>query len=210
MINFRVDNTLALVTGCSRGIGMAMAIALAEAGANIIGVSNSMPSSGSNVEKAVNEAGKKFYPYKCDFSNREDLYRFIEQVKADHPKVDILVNNAGSIMRKAAAEHPDEFWDTIININLNSQFIITREIGKRMVEQKKGKIIFTASLLSFQGGILVPGYAASKGAVASLLKAFANEWAIHGVNVNGVAPGYISTDNTAPLRADENRSAAIS
>lgn len=209
MINFRVDNSLALVTGCSRGIGMAMAVALAEAGADIIGVSNSMPSSGSDVEKAVTEAGRKFYPYKCDFSNRDNLYAFINDVKSNHPKIDILVNNAGHILRKPAAEHSDEYWDTIININLNAQFIITREIGKRMVEQKKGKIIFTASLLSFQGGILVPGYAASKGAISSLLKAFSNEWAAHGVNVNGVAPGYISTDNTAQLRADENRSTAI-
>jgi 2-deoxy-D-gluconate 3-dehydrogenase len=209
MISFRVDNSLALVTGCSRGIGMAMAVALAEAGADIIGVSNSMPPLGSDVEKAVTEAGKKFYPYKCDFSNRDDVYRFIDEVKTSHPRIDILVNNAGSIMRKPVAEHPDEYWDNIININLNSQFIITREIGKRMVEQKKGKIIFTASLLSFQGGILVPGYAASKGAIASLLKAFANEWAAHGVNVNGIAPGYIATDNTAQLRADENRSASI-
>ncbi|MBA2761368.1 MAG: SDR family oxidoreductase [Segetibacter sp.] len=209
MINFRVDDKLALVTGCSRGIGMAMAVALAEAGADIIGVSNSMPSVGSEVEKAVSETGRKFYPYKCDFSNRDNVYSFLNEVKSDHPKIDILVNNAGSILRAPVAEHTDEYWDTIININLNSQFIITREIGKRMIERKKGKIIFTASLLSFQGGILVPGYAASKGAISSLLKAFSNEWAANGVNVNGVAPGYIATDNTAKLRADENRSTAI-
>jgi 2-dehydro-3-deoxy-D-gluconate 5-dehydrogenase len=209
MINFRVDNQLALVSGSSRGIGMAMAIALAEAGADIIGVSHSMPSSGSEVEKAVLAAGKKFYAYKCDFENREDVYRFINQVKTDHPKIDILVNNAGNILRKPVAEHSDEYWDTIININLNSQFIITRELGKQMLERKKGKIIFTASLLSFQGGITVPGYAASKGAIASLLKAFANEWAAHGVNVNGIAPGYISTDNSTALREDPDRNAAI-
>lgn len=208
MINFRVDNKLALVTGCSRGIGKAMAIALAEAGADIIGVSNSL-AAGSDVEKEVNAAGKKFYPYQCDFSSRDSLYDFINQVKADHPVIDILVNNAGNILRKPAAEHPDEYWDTIININLNSQFILTRELGKRMLEKKKGKIIFTASLLSFQGGINVPGYAASKGAIASLLKAFANEWAAHGVNVNGIAPGYISTDNTQQLRNDPDRSEAI-
>lgn len=112
-------------------------------------------------------------------------------------------------MRAPAAEHPDDYWDTIININLDAQFILTREIGKRMVEQGAGKIIFTCSLLSFQGGINVPGYAASKGAVSSLLKAFANEWAKSGVNVNGVAPGYIATDNTAQLRADADRNAAI-
>lgn len=209
MINFRLDNKIALVTGCSSGIGMAIAIEMAKCGADIIGVSNSLPATGSEVSKAVEAAGRKFYPYQADFSNRESLYSFLEKVKADHPRIDILINNAGHIMRKPAAEHPDEYWDTIIDINLNAQFIITREIGKRMVEQKSGKIVFTCSLLSFQGGINVPGYAASKGAVSSLLKAFANEWAQHGVNVNGVAPGYIATDNTTQLREDPERSAAI-
>jgi len=209
MLNFRTDNKLALVTGCSSGIGMAVAIAMAESGADIIGVSSKLPATGSDVAKAVEAAGKKFYPYQADFSNRESLYAFLEKVKTDHPRIDILVNNAGSIMRKPAAEHPDEYWDTIMDINLNSQFIITREIGKRMVEQKNGKIIFTCSLLSFQGGINVPGYAASKGAISSLLKAFANEWAAQGINVNGVAPGYIATDNTTQLRNDPERSAAI-
>jgi 2-deoxy-D-gluconate 3-dehydrogenase len=208
MLNFRVDGKLALVTGSSRGIGKAIAIALAESGADIIGVSSKMEA-GSTVEKAVNDAGKKFYPYQCDLTDRQSLYLFIEKVKADHPRIDILINNAGHILRKPAAEHPDEYWDTIININLNAQFILTREIGKRMVDQGFGKIVFTCSLLSFQGGINVPGYAASKGAVASLLKAFANEWAKHGVTVNGVAPGYIATDNTAQLRADVERNTAI-
>lgn len=209
MVNFRVDGKLALVTGCSRGIGKSIAIALAESGADIIGVSNSMPASGSEVEKAVLAAGRKFYPYQADFSNRESIYTFLGKVIGRHPRIDILINNAGNIMRKPAAEHPDEYWDTIIDINLNSQFIITREIGKLMLEQKQGKIVFTCSLLSFQGGINVPGYAASKGAVSSLLKAFANEWAQHGINVNGVAPGYIATDNTTQLRADEERSKSI-
>lgn len=208
MINFRVDNKLALVTGCSRGIGKAIAIALADAGADIIGVSNSMKP-GSEVEKEVTGLGRKFYSYQCDFSNRQSLYDFIEKVKAAHPQIDILINNAGNILRKPAAEHPDEYWDTIININLNAQFILTRELGKRMMENGFGKIVFTCSLLSFQGGINVPGYAASKGAVSSLLKAFANEWARFGVNVNGVAPGYIATDNTQALREDEERSTSI-
>ncbi len=209
MINFKLENKVALVTGCSSGIGMAIAIEMAKAGAYIIGVSNSLPATGSDVAKAVEAAGKKFYAYQADFSDRKSLYTFLEKVKADHPRIDILINNAGHIMRKPAAEHPDEYWDTIIDINLNAQFIITREIGKRMVEQQSGKIVFTCSLLSFQGGINVPGYAASKGAVSSLLKAFANEWAQHGVNVNGVAPGYIATDNTTQLRQDPERSAAI-
>ena len=209
MLNFRVDNKIALVTGCNRGIGMSVAIELANSGADIIGVSNQMPASGSDVEKAVHAAGKKFYPYQADFSNRESLYAFLNKVRSEHPRIDILINNAGHIMRKPAAEHPDEYWDLIININLNAQFIITREIGKQMLENKYGKIVFTCSLLSFQGGVNVPGYAASKGAVSSLLKAFANEWAQHGITVNGVAPGYISTDNTTQLRADPDRSAAI-
>ena len=209
MSNFRLDNKLALVTGCSRGIGMAIAIDLANAGADIIGISNSMPKQGSEVQKAVEATGQKFYPYAVDFSNRTALHAFIEKVKLDHPSIDILINNAGSIMRAPAAEHSDEYWDTIMQINLNAQFVLTREIGKRMVADKSGKIVFTCSLLSFQGGINVPGYAASKGAITSLLKAFANEWAAHGVNVNGVAPGYIETDNTEALRADPERSKSI-
>jgi 2-deoxy-D-gluconate 3-dehydrogenase len=209
MLNFRVDNKVAIVTGCNKGIGLAIAQALAESGADIIGVSSKMKESGQEVEKVVTAAGRKFYAYNADFTNRESLYQFIADVQKDHPRIDILINNAGHIMRKPAAEHPDEYWDLIININLNAQFIITREIGKRMMEQNFGKIVFTCSLLSFQGGINVPGYAASKGAVASLLKAFANEWAPHGVTVNGVAPGYIATDNTTQLRADPDRSAAI-
>ena len=208
MLNFRVDGKLALVTGSSRGIGKAIAVALAEAGADIIGVS-SKPEAGSEVEKAVVATGKKFYSYQSDLTDRKSLYSFIEKVKADHPRIDILINNAGHILRKPAAEHPDEYWDTIININLDAPFILTREIGKRMVEQGYGKIVFTCSLLSFQGGINVPGYAASKGAVASLLKAFSNEWARSGVTINGVAPGYIATDNTAQLRADAERNASI-
>jgi 2-deoxy-D-gluconate 3-dehydrogenase len=133
MSNFRLDNKLALVTGCSRGIGMAIAIELANAGADIIGVSNSMPNQGSDVAKAVEAAGRKFYSYGVDFSNRTALHAFIEKVKLDHPRIAILINNAGSIMRAPAAEHSDEYWDTIMEINLNAQFVLTREIGKRMV-----------------------------------------------------------------------------
>ena len=127
----------------------------------------------------------------------------------DVPKIDILINNAGTILRKPAAEHPDEYWDKIIETNLSAQFVLTREIGKQMVARKSGKVIFTASLLSFQGGITVPGYAAAKGGIASLVKAFANEWASQGVNVNAIAPGYISTDNTEALRNDPTRSTQI-
>ncbi|WP_144207621.1 SDR family NAD(P)-dependent oxidoreductase [Shewanella donghaensis] len=210
MLNkFDLTGKVALVTGCSRGIGKAMAEALAEAGADIIGVSASLAASGSDVEKNVQAAGKKFYPYQCDFSDRQSLYHFIETVKAQHKNIDILVNNAGSILREPATEHRDEYWDKIIEINLNSQFILSREIGKEMVARGEGKIIFTASLLTFQGGITVPGYAASKGAIGQLTKALANEWAGKGVNVNAIAPGYIATDNTEALRDDPVRSKSI-
>jgi 2-deoxy-D-gluconate 3-dehydrogenase len=206
---FKLDGKVALVTGCRRGIGMGMAIALAEAGADIIGVSAQMEASGSEIERAVAAAGRKFKGYACDIGDRKALYAFIAQAKADFPVIDILVNNAGTILRKPAAEHPDEYWDKIIETNLSSQFVLTREIGKEMVARKSGKVIFTASLLSFQGGITVPGYAASKGGVASLIKAFANEWAPHNVQVNGIAPGYIATDNTVALRNDPVRNPAI-
>jgi 2-deoxy-D-gluconate 3-dehydrogenase len=137
------------------------------------------------------------------------VYDFITRVTAEHPQIDILINNAGVIQRKPAAEHPDDFWDEVIDTNLTGPWILTREIGKRMLERGAGKIVFTASILSFQGGINVPGYAASKGAVAQLTKALANEWAGSGVQVNAIAPGYITTDNTSALRADPVRSEAI-
>jgi 2-deoxy-D-gluconate 3-dehydrogenase len=206
---FNLDGKVALVTGCKRGIGKAMALALAEAGADVIGVSASLELEGSDIENEVKALGRNFYAYQCDFKNRTDLYAFIQKVKEKHPIVDILVNNAGNILRKPAAEHPDEYWDEIIEINQTAQFILAREFGKSMVERGSGKIIFTASLLTFQGGITVPGYASSKGAIGSLVKALANEWAGKGVNVNAIAPGYISTDNTEALRNDPDRSASI-
>lgn len=206
---FRLEGKTALVTGCRRGIGRAIALALAEAGADIIGVSASQETAGSQVEREVQAAGRSFRGYSCDFSDRKALYRFLETLVADFPTIDILVNNAGIILRKPAVEHPDEYWDKVIEVNLNAQFVLSREIGKRMVERGRGKIIFIASLLAFQGGILVPGYAASKGGVAQLTRALANEWAEHGVNVNAIAPGYMATDNTTALRADAARSAAI-
>jgi len=203
---FRLDGKTALVTGCKRGIGKAMALALAEAGADIIGVSKTLESSGSAIEAEVVALGRKFTGYACDLGNRSAVREFLQ---TGFPAIDILVNNAGTILRKPAAEHPDEYWDQVIETNLNAQFLISREIGKRMVERGAGKIIFTASLLTFQGGITVPGYAASKGAIGQLTKALANEWAQKGVQVNAIAPGYINTDNTAALRADPVRNPAI-
>ncbi|MDI6754752.1 MAG: SDR family oxidoreductase [Thermodesulfobacteriota bacterium] len=210
MLNqFRLDGKVALVTGCRRGIGRAFAQALAEAGADIVGVSTSLEPSGSEVEKDVIARGRKFKGYACDFADRKAVYAFIEQVKKNIPRLDILVNNAGIILRKPAAEHPDDYWDRVIEVNLNAQFILARELGKDMVARGKGKIIFTASLLTFQGGITVPGYAASKGGVGQLTMALANEWAGKGVNVNAIAPGYIATDNTTALRSDPVRNEQI-
>jgi 2-deoxy-D-gluconate 3-dehydrogenase len=206
---FNLSGKTALVTGCKRGIGKAMALGLAEAGADIIGVSATLESSGSDVEREVTALGRKFAGYAADFSDRQALYGFIKRVQAEHPTIDILVNNAGSILRKPAVEHPDDYWDKILEINLNAQFILSREFGRGMLERGRGKIIFTASLLTFQGGITVPGYAASKGGIGQLAKALANEWAGRGVNVNAIAPGYISTDNTEALRNDPARSRQI-
>ena len=206
---FSLEGKTALVTGCKRGIGFAMAEALAEAGADIIGVSASLEKNGSDIEKAVEKTGRNFTGYQCDFSNRKALYEFIKEVKSQHPVVDILINNAGTILRAPAAEHSDEYWDKVIEVNQNSQFILTREFGKEMIKRGSGKVIFTASLLTFQGGITVPGYAASKGAIGQLTMAFSNEWASKGVQVNSIAPGYIATDNTEALRNDPDRSEAI-
>lgn len=186
-----------------------MALGLAEAGADIVGVSGSLQLQGSDVEKEVAALGRGFFAYQADLSERQSLYDFIGKAKKDHPTIDILVNNAGSIMRKPAAEHPDEYWDKVMSINLDAPFILAREFGRDMIARGSGKVIFTCSLLSFQGGINVPGYAASKGALASVVKALANEWASRGVNVNGIAPGYIATDNTEALRNDPARSKSI-
>lgn len=206
---FSLAGKTALVTGCKRGIGFAMAEGLAQAGANIIGVSATLKSSGSTIAKAVEATGQWFTGYACDFSDRKSLYAFIAKVKADHGTPDILVNNAGTILRAPAAEHGDELWDKVIEVNLNAQFILAREMGAGMIERGSGKIIFTASLLTFQGGITVPGYAASKGAIGQLTKALSNEWAGKGVNVNAIAPGYIATDNTQALQDDPVRAEQI-
>lgn len=206
--SFKLDGQVALVTGCSRGIGKAMALALAEAGADIIGVSATLKQD-SAVAREVEALGRSFTAYACDFSDREALNRFIAQVKANGQPIDILVNNAGTIMRAPAAEHSDEYWDKVLEVNLSAQFVLSREIGRDMLERGRGKVIFTASLLTFQGGITVPGYAASKGGIGQLVMALSNEWSGRGVCVNAIAPGYIATDNTEALRNDPERSASI-
>lgn len=185
---FSVKGRKALVTGCSRGIGQAMAIGLAEAGADIIGVSASLKPE-SEVEQQVKATGRNFWGYTADLGNRDALYQFTKELKASHPVIDILINNDGTILRSPAAEHSDEAGDSVLPINLDAPFLLARQLGREMIARGHGKIVFTRSLLSFQGDITVPGYAVSKGALASLVKALANEWAAKGVNVNGIAPG---------------------
>jgi 2-dehydro-3-deoxy-D-gluconate 5-dehydrogenase len=202
---FDLTGRTAVVTGCRRGIGKAAAIALAAAGADVVGVSAALDADGGEVGREVRALGRDFRSYRCDFGDREATAAFLADLERDVERVDILVNNAGTIDRAPAAEYPDDYWDRALEVNLRAPFVLSREIGRRMLAQGSGKIIFVASLLSFQGGITVAGYAASKGAVAQLVKALANEWASRGVNVNAIAPGYIRTDNTQPLQDDPER-----
>ncbi len=206
---FRLSGRTALVTGCRRGIGRAFAQALAEAGADIVGVSTHLEPSGSDVEVDVLSTGRSFRSYACDFRDRSAVYALVAKVKQDVPRIDILVNNAGTNRRSPAETFPDDAWDEVVEVDLNAQFILAREFGTGMLARGYGKIIFTASLMTFQGGILIPAYAAAKGGIGQLTKALANEWAARGVNVNAITPGYIATDLTQPLRDDAVRNEAI-
>ncbi|MEV0536800.1 SDR family oxidoreductase [Kitasatospora sp. NPDC050463] len=206
---FDLTGRLAVVTGARRGIGRTMARALAEAGADVIGVSAQLEESGSDVEKDVLAAGRTFEAIRTDFADPAAVRALGAELAGRERPVDILVNNAGTIRRTPAAEHTDADWDLVLQVNLTAQFALTRAVGAAMVARGHGKIIFTASLLSFQGGITVPGYTAAKHGIAGLTKALANEWAGRGVNVNAIAPGYIATDNTQALQDDPLRSKAI-
>ncbi|MEU9630739.1 SDR family NAD(P)-dependent oxidoreductase [Streptomyces luteogriseus] len=206
---FDLTGRLAVVTGARRGIGRAMARALAEAGADVIGVSARLEETGSDVEKDVLAAGRTFEAIRADFADPEAVRALGADLAGRERPVDILVNNAGTIRRAPAAEHTDESWELVLQVNLNAQFALSRAVGASMVARGHGKIVFTASLLSFQGGITVPGYTAAKHGIAGLTKALANEWAPHGVNVNAIAPGYIATDNPQALQDDPVRSRAI-
>jgi 2-deoxy-D-gluconate 3-dehydrogenase len=206
---FDLSGKLAVVTGARRGIGLAMAQALSAAGADIIGVSAQLEPNGSDVQRAVEATGRAFTGLQVDLSDRAAVEKLAATLDQDVPPIDILVNNAGTIARAPALEHDDEMWDRVLQVNLTAPFVLARAVGRQMVQRGYGKVIYTASMLSFQGGIQVPSYTATKSAIAGLVKALANEWAPHGVNVNAVAPGYIATDNTAALRADPVRNRAI-
>jgi 2-deoxy-D-gluconate 3-dehydrogenase len=204
---FGLEGLLAVVTGANRGIGLAIADCLAAAGADIIGVGSGRPDGDREVRAAVEGRGRKFVAVAADLADREQVAALAADLAARD--VDILVNNAGTIRRAPAAEHADVDFDHVVDVNLRATFVLSREVGRAMVGRGSGKIVNTASMLSFQGGVLVPGYASSKSAVAGLTKALANEWADKGVNVNAVAPGYVATANTSDLREDPVRSRAI-
>ena len=205
---FSLEGKVALVTGATAGMGRAIAIALAEAGADVVVHERAVPP--DDTAAAITACGRRAATVTGDLSDPAAPAEIVRRGEAELGPIDILLNNAGTIRRAPAAEHPDEDWDLVIAVDLSSAFRMSREVGRRLLaRQARGKIVNTCSLLSFQGGILVPSYAAAKGGLAQLTKALANEWASRGINVNGLAPGYISTDNTAPLRADPVRNKAI-
>jgi 2-deoxy-D-gluconate 3-dehydrogenase len=207
--SFSLAGQVALVTGASRGLGQAMAVALAEAGADIVAVATNTENLRETVAQ-VEAVGRKALPSACDSRDRAQIDKVVQTTLQEFGKLDILVNNAGTIRRAPAHEFSDEDWAAVLDTNLTGVFQFCRAAGKAMLEQGNGKIINIASLLSFSGGITVPAYAASKGGVAQLTKALANEWANNNIQVNAIAPGYFATDNTANLRADETRNREIS
>src|SRR5512133_1057918 len=206
--SFRLDGRVALVTGAAQGLGQGMALGLAEAGADIVALDRC---TSDGTELAVEALGRRFRQICCNLREATvaDLEAIIERVVSEMGRLDILVNNAGTIRRAPALQFSEADWDDVIQVNLKALFFLSQAAGRQMVKQGGGKIINIASALSFQGGILVPSYTAAKSGVAGLTRALANEWANQGINVNAIAPGYMATDNTAPLRADSARSQTI-
>lgn len=205
---FKLDGKIALVTGASGGLGRAMATALAEAGADVLAHCH-LEGGSEETCRRISETGRKTIAVAGDMSEKDVPRRLVEKVVDEFGRIDILINNAGMIRRAPAVDFSEEDWTTVLEVNLSSVFRLSQAAGRKMIEQKSGKIINIASLLSFQGGITVPAYAASKFGVAGLTKALANEWARHNINVNAIAPGYMATANTEPLRADETRNRQI-
>jgi 2-dehydro-3-deoxy-D-gluconate 5-dehydrogenase len=205
--SFKLTGKVAIVTGCSRGLGLGMALGLAEAGADIAGVAS------SSLEAArvgIEALGRQFLGIQADLAESRSVAEIVNQTVVKFGKVDILINNAGIIRRADALEFTEKDWDDVLNVNLKTLFFLSQAVARRfMVQQTGGKIINVASMLSFQGGIRVPSYAASKSGVMGLTRLLACEWAKHNINVNAIAPGYMATDNTAPLRADPIRNNEI-
>jgi len=209
MTGFDLTGRLAVVTGAKRGIGFAIAEALAAAGADIVGVSATLDPTESAIGDRVRSLGRSFEGHRVDFADRAQVTEFVAELSQRERHADILINNAGTIRRSPAADHPLDWFDEVLEVDLTSGFVLSQALGRRMLEAGDGRIVFTASLLSFQGGINVPGYAAAKSGVAGLVRALSNEWAGRGVTVNGIAPGYIATDNTQALQDDPDRSRSI-
>jgi 2-deoxy-D-gluconate 3-dehydrogenase len=205
---FKLNDKVALVTGAAAGLGQSMAIALAEAGADVA-VHSRNPGQSDETCETIASLGHRAFAVAGDMADKETPGRIIDAVVAEFGRIDILINNAGMIRRAPAVDFSEEDWQAVIEVNLSSVFRLSQAAGRGMISAGSGKIVNIASLLSFQGGITVPAYTASKSAVAGLTKAFANEWARHNINVNAIAPGYMATNNTAALRADETRNRQI-
>ena len=205
---FKLDGNVALVTGAARGLGQGMAVGLAQAGADIVGIDVLSPLTDTRAQ--VEKLGRRFVDIQADLSATRDIERILDTARKEFGRFDILVNNAGIIRRHPAQDFPMEDWDAVMNINLRTLFFLSQAFGKALIEDgKPGKIINVCSMLSYSGGILVAPYTASKSAVAGITRLLGNEWAPYGINVNGIAPGYMATDNTAPLRANADRSREI-
>lgn len=205
--SFNLAGKVALVTGCNTGLGQAMAIALAEAGADVVGINRSAP---TEAEKAIKAAGRKFFDLRADVGQTDQLAGLVTQAVALAGRIDILVNNAGIIRRNDSIDFTEKDWDDVMDVNLKSVFFLSQAAARQFIAQGQGgKIINIASMLSFQGGIRVPSYTSSKSGVLGLTKIMANEWAKHGINVNAIAPGYMDTNNTEAIRADTQRNAEI-
>jgi 2-deoxy-D-gluconate 3-dehydrogenase len=206
--SFRIDGKVALVTGSERGLGQGYATALAQAGADVLGVTYA--DAAPETAAAVSAAGRRYAHFMADLRTTGPVAAIMETARREFGRIDILVNNAGMILRNDAISFTEKEWDDVMNVNLKTLFFLSQAVAKMMLEKGRGgKIINVASMLSFQGGIRVPSYTASKSGVKGLTMLLANEWATHGIQVNAIAPGYMATDNTAPLRADAQRSAEI-
>ena len=204
---FDLKGKVAIVTGAGKGLGLGIARALAEAGADIVGV---VYGTTESTKEIIEGLGRKYLEIQADLTKTDSIDEIVEKTKNEFGRVDILVNNAGMIYREDAINYPEKAWDDVLNLNLRTIFFLSQKVAREFVEQSEGgKIINICSMLSFQGGIRVPAYTASKSALMGVTKALANEWAKYGINVNAIAPGYMATDNTAALRADEDRSTEI-